>query len=164
MSKAHSLVTATMMLAVFLCLGNAEVQAGNCSFCICGSSSDCTESDDCLSTTGCSITPFTVPCDGFYQFEAKVICQDESDRCNDCLACANIYRSDGAYVANEHNTGCDGGSCSHRGTVHLKANQSYNLYVCLAVCNPNQSCEACGESCKACGCIWKNISTPCSPL
>lgn len=164
MGKAPSTWTAATMLAVFLCFASDPIQAGNCSFCLCGTSSDCTESDDCLGSVGCDSTAFTVPCDGMYQFESKVKCFDEGDECARCQSCATIYFETGEYVANEHNTHCDTGECSHRSTVHLKAGQHYILKVCLMTCDPFDDCSECGESCKAYGCIWRNTSTPCSPL
>ena len=151
-----------------LCFAQGEGPC-NDSFCL-------TVSDIGCDPAGCTEFPpngstsqtFTVPCDGNYNFVAKLICQSGSNPCGNCNTCVWVYpTSDPRNVIGRiHTVNCNTGGCSFQDPNGLPLSEgvNYTMAVCLTPC-PNYSCSECsGASCTAYGCIWLNITTECCPL
>ena len=120
-----------------------------CGFQLTWSDNSCTDQHNCVETTGCAHTTFTVPCDSVYCFKVTTSCS--AGDCSLCRTCANIYK-DGFYVAgsNCHNSPCSACSyscCETGQRIRLATGITYDLYVCLLACE-GQSCESC-RTCSA---------------
>lgn len=121
----------------------------------------CDPSCDCISTTNCNSTTFTVPSNGNYCLSVKNECDGEY-RCQNCNVCANIYRGDN-FIANCHRTDCNTTnecvySCCN---VYLESGIQYTLYACLLPCT-GSDCDDCPYSwCKAKAAVTPVFGTPC---
>lgn len=154
-----------MKLFFFVLAISAQIAFGQCTFNVSGSDITCTDDHDCLSTDGCSLTIFTVPCEGCYCLEVSLDCGSES--CKNCRVCANIY-DDGVIIntSNCHTTFCSGESCEFdccqftENAFPLEANKEYKLYVCKIAC-PTFDCSDCESSCLAKATLHQSSVTSC---
>lgn len=157
----------SVAVLVLILLALCPIEKANaCTFCLCVSDQSCTDGD-CGNPTGCEVQTFTAPCTGEYQFRSKVICTGAADRCYNCQSCTNIYvHSTGQFVAGCHNSHCDFNVCEYPCTANLTKGKVYRLEVCKRVCVPGLTClqANCSATCKAYGCVYRNVSTPCVPL
>lgn len=116
------------------------------------------------------MSTFTVPCTASYKFVAKVICSNPADPCTSCESCVYVYPTadPGNVLGWCHTTHCDQGECATVCTnVVLTAGVNYTLSVCLVPCPgwiPPRTCDDCRESCKAYGCVYRNVTYECVPL
>lgn len=160
MRKAPSTLAATTILAVFLCLGSAQVSA-QCNYCIGTTDATCSGTyDDCsVSTTGCSSTAtFTPPCTGTYKLGAKVSgagCVD----CDLCSACVLVVIESTGVIVNSYESGCTVQFCTLDTDVTLNANITYRLYVCKRPCEEAECTTDCKSACIATGWISRNVTT-----
>jgi hypothetical protein len=133
----------------------------NDSFCKCLSDHSCSV-PDCQ--TDCASTSFTVPCTGVYTFVAKVICTNTDDHCYDCYSCLKV--TDGINDYQCHTNDCWNQRCEQKcsNAYTLYEGVQYTMTVCLGFCPNHSSCDACGQSCTAWGCVYRNVITECVPF
>lgn len=149
MRTAPSTLTATVMLAVFLCLGNGKIFA-QCTLCVSASDAACSgDFDDCgSSTTGCvSTTIFQVPCNGNYSLGAKNV---NCITCN-CNACVLLEKVASGSIIGSTRSYCDNDQCIGTVSVSLEAGYDYRLWVCKRPCDEENTCEDCDTDCVAKG-------------
>jgi hypothetical protein len=142
----------------------------NDSFCFCVSDAGCA-SGECtfLPLDSSTASRFTVPCTASYKFVSKVICSNGIGECTHCESCVYIYpTSDPNNILYRcHTVNCATGSCAYQCTpdVSLTAGVSYTMSVCLVVCpGMGWTCDDCGASCTAYGCLYRNVTYECVPL
>ena len=128
-------------------------------FCKCLSDVNCAGSE---CATGCQTTTFTVPCSGEYTFVAKVICSNSNEPCELCFACLVVSGRTGG--GNCHTSNCGIGICVESQPYTLYSGVEYTMSVCLGYCTGQQGCGSCGTSCKAYGCVYRNVTYECVPL
>lgn len=167
MRNAPFTLTAAVMLAVFLCFGNARVWA--CSECVCFSDATCSANNNCGPgfTENCARTEFTVDCDATYTLITKVTCTGGGS-CTKCMACATLfYIENGTEVAltDWHNNGCNNGHCTSDSVyVGMSVSKTYVMYVCKVPCPDGGSVcgQNCVESCTAHACLSYGVVN-CNP-
>lgn len=150
MSKVLSNLTAAVMLAVFLCLGNVQIFA-QCTICVSGLDYDCSGTFGGCSgvSAGCSQSSvFQVPCNGYYTLYAALISCDVACTCNSCVWIEKVATGS---VPGNVNSNCENQECDNWTTVYLEAGTDLRLYVCKRPCSEPTDCEDCDESCKAQG-------------
>lgn len=161
MRKAPSISTATVILAVFLCLEIPSSRVMACQECLCfPGDKTCTDvgcTKDLKAT--CVKTLFSPACSGEYSIYTETRCTGGGS-CQSCQACANIYQVSGGtetFLANGHTNGCSAGLCINTvtPTVRLSSGITYAIYVCKVTCpGPGDlPCEACPSTCTAYACI-----------
>ncbi len=160
------ILTLFSCLAISMCCFAQGDAPCNDSFCFCVGDVVC-ESGECTQfpPAGCTTSTFTVPCTAKYKFVAKVICSSPTDPCENCESCVYIYPTadPNNIVGRCHTTRCDLGDCAYTCSVVLTASVNYTLAVCLVPC-PNSTCDDCHDSCKAYGCVYRNVTYECVPL
>ncbi|NUO18868.1 hypothetical protein HUU59_05415 [bacterium] len=152
MAKVPFTLTAAVMLAVFLCLGNAKILA-QCTICVSAVDQTCSGSHaDCeTSTGGCSSSSvFQVSCNGSYDLGAKIYSCTNACDCNSCVM---VLKEASGSVQGSIRSFCENQLCSQTTTVYLETGIDYRLYVCKRPCSsdPGIDCEDCDEDCKALG-------------
>lgn len=152
-------LTATVFLAVFLCLG-AKVFS-QCNFCISKTDVTCsgTYEDDCAATlTNCSETsPFSVPCTGNYTFGAKITgCT--GGNCS-CTSCVHIVVNGTNVILASVESGCSNQFCQLTTQVMLSTGGWYRLIVCKRPCDIGETCNDCDAHCTATGWVTYNATS-----
>ncbi len=167
MNKAPSIYSATVILAVFLCLGMIPKLSYACAECLCFADNNCAAGECGPNfTTNCTRTEFTVDCNATYTLYTKVVCGSGSN-CFKCMSCATLFSINSGtetYIADIHNNGCNSGSCvSSDISVSLSTTKTYVMYVCKVPCPDGAStCENCAASCTAYACLHYGV-TSCTP-
>ena len=161
MSKAPFILTAAVMLAVFLCLGNANVFA-QCAEKICLEDPTCSgPSDDACDTPNgnCASQAFTAQCTGTYQLKALLLCQFN---CHLCEVCVMVEEVSTHKILATCSSVCSNQICNQNCSVDLVQGEAYFLWVCKTPCQ-GSTCEDCTNTdCNAYGCLCYAI-TNCAP-
>lgn len=163
MRNAPFSLSATLMLAVFLCLGNT-MHGQNCSWTYCLEDPTCSDSwqSPCAAAYGnCASYAFNAPCTGTYTLVASSRCDHD---CHDCEVCMSIVKVPGGIVMASCQSFCAVQDCSDTCSVTLQKGQPYFLYVCKTPCD-DSTCEECSSTgCRALGCICTEPSSgQCAP-
>lgn len=164
MERAPFGLTATIVLAVFLFVGNANL-AWACDQKICLEDATCSGDwdDDCPLSSGgsnCASQAFTAACTGMYMLHAFVNC---AYGCDACEVCAVVTKASTGAVVGSCGSECSGEVCDKTcGTIPLVANEGYILYVCRTPCSDGD-CEDCQSSCRTFGCLCFGTSITCNP-
>ena len=159
-------------IAVSICCYAQGDAPCNDSFCFCVGDVGCVPGEcTALPPDGSTSGTFTVPCTASYKFVAKTICTGGTAGCSHCQSCVYIYATadPNTILYRCHTVNCATGSCVYQCTpdIALTAGVNYTMSVCLVVCpghNPPWTCDDCGTSCKAYGCVYRNVITQCVPL
>lgn len=159
MRTAPSTRTAIMLLAVFLCFGNA---AFACSQKICVEDPTCYGSwENCTTASGeCASSAFTAACNGTYSLSAQVVC---ASGCHDCEACVIIDKVPSGTILATCRTICTNQDCNETCSVFLEAGVNYRMWVCKSPCD-DTNCQECPSRCSAWGCLCVSPTpSPCAP-
>lgn len=161
MRKAPSNLTAAVLLAVFLCFGNAYA----CTDCVCASDNTCSNvACGANLTANCTRLEFEPECDASYTFYVETNCM--GDNCGGCQACASVRKIVGGseiIQATCETNNCNVSDCDQTCTVNLSPGATYVLYVCKIPCpGGGDECEHCKEDCSAIACVSYGVtSMPC---
>lgn len=148
MRKAPSTFTAAVMLAVFLCFGNAQIFA-QCTICVSAVDQTCSgDFEDCGSSlAGCTQSSvFQVGCNGYYTLSARVYSCINSCNCNSCVIVEKVGSSS---LVDSVSSNCSNQFCDGQKSVYLYSAYSYRLHVCKRPCDEGLDCEDCDSNCKA---------------
>ncbi len=163
MKTAPSIHSATVILAVFLCLGICSNALNACQDCFCVSDNTCTNAG-CTPglTANCTRMEFSPSCSGVYTLYTETRCTGQNGVCSKCRSCANVFKVTGSqetWIVNGHTDACDWGICTSTSSVELGAGAQYVIYVCKIPC-PGGSCGAnCTESCTAYACLSYGVAS-----
>lgn len=161
MMKAPSILTAAVMLAVFLCYGNSYA----CADCVCARDNTCSNvACGTNPTANCTRVEFEPVCNGTYTFYVETNCSGEN--CGGCQACASVWKIVSGVetlAATCETNGCNVNVCTQSCSVSLSPGSTYVLYVCKVPCaGPAEDCEDCKVNCEAVGCVSYGVtSQPC---
>lgn len=169
MRNAPSMLSAMLMLAVFLCFGKSGASYA-CTDCECFSDNSCSTGQcDEHTTANCNRQLFTPTCSGSYSLYTEVQCAGGAN-CGKCNSCANIFKLSGGqeiWLANCHTIDCNTEDCTNTcsNVTTLSAGVQYVIYVCKMQCpTAGNTCENCSTNCTAYACVFSGASSsPCTP-
>ena len=170
MSKAPSIYSATVILAVFLCLGMTPSRANACSECLCFPGDNTCTDVECstIPTANCVRTEFSPSCTATYTIYTETRCTG-SGICSKCRSCASVFKVSGGveeFLGNGHTNACAAGNCitTIAPTVSLIAGVTYAIYVCKLPCPTfGANCESCPNTCTAYACVHTSDILSCTP-